>query len=168
MHQPDCSSIPSGNETQVENLIVKLFHCSVGAMHPRGKLWPLAQCLFATYLMNLSDMRVKYPGHSTLRTVCEKSNECGTRLEWGATVKNKFEVDNIKAVVDEGGSLLPLMLQRIVILENNVRVHQEVNYHTVTIICHSQYHSCTLHYLLHVITGNYGNVGDCAINSWKA
>ena len=57
VHQPDCVSLLGQNETQIENLIVKLFHCSVTELHPRGKLWPLAKCLFATFLMHLSEMR---------------------------------------------------------------------------------------------------------------
>ena len=132
VHQPDCSSIPAMFDTQVENLIVKLFHCSATDMCPDGKLWPLAKCLFATYLMHMSAMRIKYPNHMTLKAVAEKANECGLQmsllLEWGNDVKNKFVSDNIKAVIDDGGSLIPIMLERIVILERNAKLHQEVSY----------------------------------------
>ena len=132
VHQPDCTSLPSGNETKIENLIIKLFHCSVCDMHPRGKLWSLAICLFSTFLMHLSEMRVKYPEHMTLRTVAEKSQECGLSLsillEWGTLIRNKFDADNIVAVINDGGSLLPLLLERIVVLEKNARVQHEVIY----------------------------------------
>ena len=68
----------------------------------------------------------------TLKAVAEKANECGLQmsllLEWGNDVKNKFVSDNIKAVIDDGGSLIPIMLERIVILERNAKLHQEVSY----------------------------------------
>ena len=67
----------------------------------------------------------------TLKAVAEKANECGLQmsllLEWGNDVKNKFVSDNIKAVIDDGGSLIPIMLERIVILERNAKLHQEVS-----------------------------------------
>lgn len=123
VHQPDCASLLGWNETQIENLIVKLFHCSVAEMHPRSKLWPLAKCLFATFLMHLSEMRVKYSEHLTLRAVSEKSIECGLNmnilLEWGATIRSKWISDNMTAAIDSGESLIPFLLERVVMLERN-------------------------------------------------
>ena len=67
-----------------------------------------------------------------MRTVAEKSQECGLSLsillEWGTLIRNKFDADNIVAVVNDGGSLLPLLLERIVVLEKNARVQHEVIY----------------------------------------
>lgn len=130
--QPDCSTIPVMFDTQVENLIVKLFHCSVTDMCPRGKLWPLAKCLFATFLMHMSEMRIKYPHHMALKAMSEKCSECDLPfvllLSWGDEIKNKFLIDNVRAVIDDGESLLPIALERIVILENNGKKHQEVSY----------------------------------------
>ena len=131
-HQPDCASILGQNETQIENFIVKLFHCSVTEMHPRGKLWPLAKCLFATFLMHLSEMRIKYPEHLTLKTVGEKSLECGLNINillgWGAMIRNKWTADNMTAAIDSGESLIPILLERVVLLEKNSKAQQEVRY----------------------------------------
>lgn len=81
--------------------------------------------------MHMSDMRIRYPNHLTLKAVAEKAHECGLHmtllLEWGREIKNKFVFDNMKAVVNDGGSLIPFMLERIVILEKNGKLHQEVS-----------------------------------------
>jgi hypothetical protein len=132
VHQPDCSTIPAMFQTQVENLIVKLFHCSVFDMNPHGKLWPLAKCLLATFLMHMSDMRVRYPHHKKLKAVAEKCNECGLHvtllLEWGNEIRQKFMTDNVKAIIDDGGSLIPIMLEKMIIMQKNEKIQQEVSY----------------------------------------
>lgn len=133
VYQPHCTPLIGGSETQIENLIVKLFHCSVAEMHPRGKLWPLAKCLFATFLMHLSEMRIKYPEHLTLRAVGEKSIECGLNinilLEWGALIRSKWTADNMTAAIDSVESLIPILLERVVMLEKNSKAQQEVRYY---------------------------------------
>lgn len=81
--------------------------------------------------MHLSEMRSKYSNHLAVKTVTEKSNECGISmnqlLEWGSEIKNKFITDNVRAVIGEGGNLIPILLERIVILERNARCHHEVS-----------------------------------------
>ena len=75
-------------------------------------------------------MRIKYPSHSTLNILSEKCNECDVRvsvlLEWGVQMGNKFKMDNIKAVTHGGESLIPLLLERIVILEDCVTSQKHV------------------------------------------
>ena len=130
VHQPDCTTIPAEFMIKVDNLIVKLFQSSVSGMDPRGRLWPLAKCIFASYLVNLSTIRVKYPNHPTLPILREKCDECDIRfsllLEWGVQISKKFQSDNMRAVVQEGGSLIPLLLERVVVLEECVTSQKEV------------------------------------------
>ena len=38
-------------------------------------------------------------------------------LAGGGSTENKFATDNVKAVTDDGGSLTPIRLERIVLLE---------------------------------------------------
>lgn len=128
--QPECCFITQSNETQVSNLIMKLFQCSVRDMHTRGKLWPLALCLFATLLMYLPEMRSRYPNHGVSHVLMEKSQECDIRLgqllEWSKMVKVRFDHRNMEATLDEGQSLIPVLLERIVILEKNAKASHEV------------------------------------------
>ena len=134
--QPECCFITESNETQVSNLIMKLFQCSVRDMHTHGKLWPLALCLFATLLMHLPEMRSKYPNHGVLVVLMEKSQECdiklGQLLEWSKAIKAQFDFRNMEATLNEGQSLIPVLLERIVILEKNAKASHEV---WIQVIC---------------------------------
>ena len=116
---------------KVSNLIMKFFQCSVRNMPTRGKLWPLALCLFATLLMYLPEMRSRYPNRGVLHVLLEKSQECDIRLgqllEWSKMVMVRFDHRNImEATLDEGQSLIPVLLEPIVILEKNAKASHEV------------------------------------------
>jgi hypothetical protein len=121
--------------------------------------------------MHLAEMRIKYSNHVTLKTVAEKCIECGlamkTLLEWGSNIKNKFLVDNVKAAIEEGGSLIPIMLERIVALEKIVRSQQEVS------CIRSRFHF-VLPLLNNAIDASYndadyiGHVNECANHAWTA
>ena len=130
VQQHDCSTIPADFIIKMDNLIIKLLQSSVVGMDPGGRLWPLAKCIFATFLVYYSAMRIKCPNHPTLNILNEKCNECDIRvsvlLEWGVQIGNKFKMDNIKAVMHGGESLIPLLLERVVILENCVTSQKQV------------------------------------------
>ena len=76
VYQPVYCFMQSHNKVQIENLIIKLFQCSVQELHPRGKLWPLAKCMFATLLRYLPQLRTEYPSHSVLSVLAEKATKC--------------------------------------------------------------------------------------------
>ena len=109
---------------------MKLFQCSVQELHPRGRLWPLAKCLFATLLHYLPQLRSEYPSHSVLTVLAEKAAECDLSmsdlLRWSADVRDKFEKDNTEASHQNGETLIPVLLERIVILEKNAQKSHEV------------------------------------------
>ena len=75
-------------------------------------------------------MRSTYPNHTVLRVITENTHECGITLavllQWSSSVKTKFENDNMEANLREGESLMPVLLERIIILEERVRSSQEV------------------------------------------
>ena len=75
-------------------------------------------------------MRSTYPNHTVLRVITENAHECGITLavlfQWSSSVKTKFENDNMEANLREGESLMPVLLERIIILEERVRSSQEV------------------------------------------
>ena len=130
VHQPECCFLNADNATQIDNLVVKLFHCSVPDMHANGKLWPLALCMFATLLMHFPEMRSKYPRHELLTILVDKANECDITLkellEWGKAVKDKFHNSNMEANLNAGETLIPVLLEKIVVLEKVVASNQEV------------------------------------------
>ena len=68
----------------------------------------------------------------TLKTVAEKSVECGLNINillgWGAMIRNKWTADNMTAAIDSGESLIPILLERVVLLEKNSKAQQEVRY----------------------------------------
>lgn len=129
VQQPDCSTRPADFMIKVNNLIVNLFQSSIFDMDPDGRLWKLAKCTF-TFLVYYSTMRIKYPSHPTLSILNEKCNECDIRvnvlLEWGVQIGNIFKMDNIKAVMHGGESLIPFLLERVVILEDCVTSQKQV------------------------------------------
>lgn len=131
VHQPECCFLNADNATQIDNLVVKLFHCSVPDMHANGKLWPLALCMFATLLMYLPEMRSKYPRHELLTILVDKANECDITLkellEWGKAVKDRFNDSNMEASLNVGETLIPVLLEKIVVLEKVVASNQEVH-----------------------------------------
>ena len=102
-------------------------------MHANGKLWPLALCMFATVLMYLPEMRSKYPRHELLPILLDKANECDITLrdllEWGKAVREKFNETNMEATLNTRETLIPVLLEKIVVLEKTVTGHQEVSFY---------------------------------------
>jgi hypothetical protein len=100
---------------------VKLFQCSVEELHRRGRLWPLAKCLFAAILLFLPHLRSTYPAHGVLSVLVEKASEydltMANLLQSSILVRNKFDNDNMEASHQEGETLIPVLLGRIVTLE---------------------------------------------------
>ena len=121
--------------TRIGNLVVKLFHCSVPDMHANGKLWPLALCMFATVLMYLPEMRSKYPRHELLTILIDKANERDISLkellEWGKAVKERSNESNMEASLNTGETLIPVLLEKIVVLEKVVASNQEVHLNVI-------------------------------------
>ena len=130
VQQPNCVFITEGNITKVENLMIKLFQCSVPQMKRAGRLWPLANCLLATVLMYLSEMMTEYPRHRVLVTLKEHAIDCDITmkelLEWGAIVKEKFASDHAIAI-HSGIDLIPVIFERMVGMENRHKADTEVS-----------------------------------------
>lgn len=128
--QPSCIFMTEDNSTKVENLMIKLFQCSVPQMKRTGRLWPLANCLLATTLMYLSETMVEYPRHKILVVVREMAEDCDITmkelLEWGRLVKDKFTTDHAVAV-HHGNELVPIMFEKIVAMERNEKSNSEVS-----------------------------------------
>lgn len=100
-------------------------------MDTDGKLWPLAKCLFATLLMHLQEMRSRYPRHDVLPILLDKANDCGITLkdllQWGKMVKERFTESNMIATLQTGETLIPILLEKIVVLDKTISSQQEVN-----------------------------------------
>ena len=86
--------------------------------------------MFATLLMYLPEMRSKYPRHELLTILVDKANECDITLkellEWGKAVKDRFNDSNMEASLNAGETLIPVLLEKIVVLEKAVASNQEV------------------------------------------
>ena len=103
MQQPNCVfNITEGNITIVENLMIKLFQCSVPQTKCAGRLWPLIKCLLVTVIMYLGEMMTEYPRHRVLVTLKELAIDYDITmkelLEWGAIVKEKLASDHAIAI----------------------------------------------------------------------
>lgn len=117
-------------QVKVTNAIVMLFQSSVAEMKPGGDLWPLALCLFASFLKDLREFHIKYPQNVAMIRLLEVCRDCkismNQMLEWGDAVKAKWEADNLEAVVDSGSSLIPVLLEKVVDLQNQLKREQQV------------------------------------------
>ena len=76
IQQPTCAFITDENMTKVENLMIKLYKCSVPSMKRGWSLWPLAHCLFATTLMTLNEMMFEYPSNQVITAINRAAQEC--------------------------------------------------------------------------------------------
>ena len=127
--QPSCTFMTQENSTKIENLIIKLFQCSVPQMNRAGKLWPLAKCLLATTLMYLSEMIREYPKHKILVVIRGMADDCGISmkelLQWGTEVKDKFVTDHAVAT-NHGSELLAVMFEKMVVMERMEKQNMEV------------------------------------------
>ena len=135
IHQPSCIFITEANVTRVENLMIKLFQCSVPQMKRSGRLWPLAHCLLATTLMYLEEMVIEYPTHQMLSVIKRSADECDISmrelLEWGAIIKEKF-ADDHAVVVQPNNELIPMMFEKMLAMEKTAKINMEVR---VTTFC---------------------------------
>ena len=43
-------------------------------------------------------------------------------------IRQKFVTDNVKAIIDDGGSLIPIMLEKMIIMQKNEKIQLEVSY----------------------------------------
>ena len=81
--------------------------------------------------MYLPEMRSRYPKHELLPILLEKATECGINLkellDWGREVKDRFKESNMEATLNTGETLVPLLLEKIVVLEKRVASHEEVH-----------------------------------------
>ena len=127
--QPSCTFMTQENSTKIENLIIKLFQCSVPQMNRAGKLWPLANCLLATTLMYLSETIREYPKHKILVVIRGMAEDCDISmrelLQWGTEVKDKFVADHAVAT-NNGNELLAVMFEKMVAMERMEKHNMEV------------------------------------------
>lgn len=65
----------------------------------------------------------------------DKANECDISLkellEWGKAVKERFNESNMEASLNTGETLIPVLLEKIVVLEKVVASNQEVHLNVI-------------------------------------